>query len=107
MPFIPDDFDEIVSMLNWSRSQKIAYTTLWYLILAIYGSLILLALRNIWAILLKQREYKNLPILAYYAFALIAVSLRLVYVIGYWTGAPVLLSIDWVQQGAKLGVGIV
>ena len=97
MPFIPNDYDYIVSLWHWSNSQKIAYTTLWYLILAVYFFLIILALRNIWVILVKQREYKNLPILAYYAFAFIAVSLRPIYVIGYWSGAPFIQSMDWVQ----------
>ena len=66
-----------------------------------------LALRNIYAILFKQKEYKNLPILVFYAYALVAVSLRLVCIIWQWAGITSLLNVDTVQQGAKLCVGIV
>ena len=72
-----------------------------------YVILVLLALRNIWSILIKQREYKNLPILAFYVFALFAVTFRPVFILGYWTGKPIYPNIDWVQQVAKLCVGVV
>ena len=64
-------------------------------------------MRNIWSILIRQREYKNLPILAFYAFALLAVMFRPVFIIGYWTAKPVYPNIDWVQQAVKLCVGVV
>ena len=58
--------------------------------------LVVLAMRNIIAILLKQREYKNLPILAFYAFALLAVSLRTTIMVGRWTQNPIYSNMDWV-----------
>ena len=69
--------------------------------------MVVLAVRNIYAILVKQREYKNLPILAFYCFSLIAVALRPVYLALYWIQIPIIWNIDWVQQAAKLCVGIV
>ena len=72
-----------------------------------YFVLVALALRNIYAILVKQREYKNLPILMFYVFALIAVTLRPIYLICYWTPNVTMWNVDKVQQAAKLCVGVV
>ena len=66
-----------------------------------------LALRNSWVIILRQEEYKNLPIPLFYAFALIAVSLRTIFLIMRWEAFSVLRNIDYVQQAAKLCVGVV
>ena len=77
------------------------------MVIATYILLVVLALRNIWSILIKQREYKNLPILAFYVFTLLAVSLRTIFLIGQWTFMPIFQNTDFVQQGAKLCVGIV
>ena len=67
----------------------------------------MLALRNIWVILIRQKEYRNLPIQAFYSFALIAVSLRPIIIIGYWAPDAIITNIDLVQQAAKLCVGVV
>ena len=75
--------------------------------IVIYGILVMLAFRNIWAILVKQQEYKNLPILMYYVFAIIAVFLRLIIIIWNWSSNPLLSRLDSVQQVAKLCVGVV
>ena len=72
-----------------------------------YGFLVALTLRNIWVILFKQEEYKNLPIQMFYAFALIAVTIRLIFVILQWEEIPWVWNIDLVQQIAKLCVGVV
>ena len=66
----------------------------------------MLALRNIWFIIVKLEEYKNLPILMFYVFLLIAIGLRSVYLVLYWTPSPLVPNMDWVQQAAKLCVGI-
>ena len=50
-----------------------------------------------------------LPIPAFYTFAVVALTLRPLYLIGYWTldHHAIYINIDWVQQGAKLCVGLV
>ena len=53
------------------------------------------------------RQYKMLPIPAFYIFAVVALSLRPVYIIGQWTGDRTYDNIDKVQQGTKLCVGII
>ena len=78
-----------------------------YLAMAMYGLLVILAVRNIWVILIKQKKYKNLPLAAFYAFALIALALRPIDLIGIWTLNPLFYNIDLMQQGAKLCVGFV
>ena len=85
----------------------VAYLILDYLLIGIYGTLVLLALRNIWVIILRQKEYKNLPILMFYMFALVAVVLRTIYLTWYWTPSPFIDNINLVQQAAKLSVGLV
>ena len=68
----------------------------------------MLALFNIFVILIRQKEYKNLPILTFYAYALIVFTLRLINLIWKWTLNPIFSNnIDYVQQAAKLCVGIV
>ena len=78
-----------------------------YFLIGVYGFLVLLALRNIWVVVIKQREHKNLPILMFYVFALIAVALRLVYLIWFWSKELPKTSVDETQQAAKLCVGII
>ena len=97
MPFLPGYFEKDANENGWSQSQKITYISLEYLVASMYVALIVLNLRNVYAILIKQKEYKKLPIFAFYAFALIALTLRLSFIIGYWTGNPVFLNLDWVQ----------
>ena len=77
-----------------------------YFLIGVYGFLVLLALRNIWVVVIKQRERKNLPILMFYVFSLIAVALRLVYLIWFWS-KELPYSVDETQQAAKLCVGII
>ena len=49
-----------------------------------------------------------LPIPAFYTFAVVALTLRPFYIIGYWKiDNAIYINIDWVQQGAKLCVGLV
>ena len=72
-----------------------------------YTFLLLLTLRNIRQILVKQREYKNLPLLLFYAFSLIAISLRIISLECGWLIGPISNNVGVVQQAAKLSVGAV
>ena len=46
--------------------------------------------------LLKEKKYKLLPILAFYTFTLVAVSLRIAYMVSFWVYSPIILNVDWV-----------
>ena len=72
---IPGYFEEFAQYWGWSKTQVIAYLSADYLIIALYGFLLLIALRNAWVIFYKQSEYKKILILAFYSFAILAVSL--------------------------------
>ena len=86
----------------------IIYVSSCYATIILYGLLVVLNLRNIWAILVKQDKYKNLTLLIFYAYSLIAVSLRLIYLIWYWTpGVWWTNNMNIVQYAAKLCVGVV
>ena len=65
-----------------------------YLDIATYGFLMALLVRNIWVILYQLKEYKNIPLLAFYVFATISLSFRLVYLICYWSGNVILYNMS-------------
>ena len=68
----------------------------------------MLMLHNIWDIVIRQHKFKDPPILAFYTFASIAVSLRIPYIICFWLAYnPIFWNIEIVQQVAKLCVGMV
>ena len=104
LPGLDEDW---LRTLGWTQSQLIIYILTDYFVIAIYTLLSILALRNVLMIILRQREYKNLPILVFYAFALIAINLRLVFLLFYWQPNNIIWNLDWIQQGAKLCVGVV
>lgn len=85
MAFLPGDFQEKVNEYGWTREQKIAYLSADYLIFSLYILLVVLALHNMWVIVMKEKEYKNLPILMFYLYALIAIAIRPIYIVWKWT----------------------
>ena len=107
MGLLPSGFDDYAEKLGWTQTQKVAFLTPYYLLIGVYSALFALASRNIWVILVKQKEYKNLPIAMFYAFALIAIVLRLIWLIWSWTFRPVYTNIDTIQVVSKLCVGVV
>ena len=72
------------------------YVAITYLVILIYALLLVLDLLNMWMIFYKQKKYKNLPILMFYAFGTVAISLRLIYVIFSWTDSFV-YNLDYNQ----------
>lgn len=107
MAYIIGSFETFADDLDWTQPQVIAMISTYYLLLATYGILLGLALRNTWVIIVKQKEYKNLPILMFYIFALIAIFLRLLLMVCWWMINPIFWFISLVQQFAKLNVGVV
>ena len=103
----PPNVDYWANEYGWTQGELDAYLAVDYMLIGTYGILVVLALRNIWIVILRQQEYKNLPILMFYVFALIAVALRLVYLIWFWSKDIPYTSIDETQQAAKLCVGII
>ena len=53
MPFLPGYFERDANAHGWSQAQKITYISLEYLVAGMYVALIILNLRNIYAILIK------------------------------------------------------
>ena len=107
MAYLPGLDDEFFDTMGFTTSQKKIYISLYYLVILVYMFLVILALHNTWAIVLRQQEYKNLPILVFYAFALIATSLRPIYIMWFWTSNPAINNLDYIQQAAKLCLGVV
>ena len=107
MAYLPGLDDETFEFLKFTTSQKKIYISLCYLAIFNYMFLLVLALHNTFAIVLRQQEYKNLPILVFYAYALIATSLRPIYIMWFWTSNPAINNLDYIQQAAKLCLGVV
>ena len=53
MKYLPGNFAGFATYYNWSQGEKIAYISVSYLDIATYGFLVVLAVRNMWAILYK------------------------------------------------------
>ena len=62
---------------------------------------------NIWKVIIKQKKYKTLPLLNFYIFAFLTVSLRLIYIIWCWTRSRFIYNINFNQVIAKLCIGVV
>ena len=56
-----------------------------YILIGLYTFLLVLVIVNIWTILIKQRRYKTLPLLAFYIFTLLNIVFRLVFIIIRWS----------------------
>ena len=97
MGYLPGQLElEVFQYYHWTKAQFITYLAVCYLVIIIYGILIVFALCNIWVIVYVQKEYKNLPIPMFYGFSLLAVSLRPITIVWYWTESPVIFNIDLV-----------
>ena len=78
-----------------------------YLLIGVYAFIILLALTNIWKILIRQKKYKTLPLSFFYLFTFIAVTLRIICVIWMFQQPGWYNLLIYVYIGAKLCVGLV
>ena len=104
----PPGLDNFIKDSGWSHSHVIAFVSTIYILIGIYIILVVLALRNIWVIVYKLKEYKNLPILMFYLFTIIAVILRLIYLTCAFTEmTKFIFDLDVIQVAAKLCVGVV
>ena len=108
MAYLPGLTHDEIESWGWTQAQIISYLSVIYPVIIVYGILTVVALRNIIVIVVKQKEYKNLPILMFYLFALVAVTLREVKTI--WHGLQstfIDVNLDFVQQFSKFSVGLV
>ena len=85
MHFLPEAFEQIADSLGWSPAQKRSYIAFTYVVVALYLGQLVIALRNIWVVVTKHyKEHKMLNVPAFYVFALVALSLRPLNLIGLW-----------------------
>ena len=77
------------------------------MLVAVYSFLIVLALVNIWQILIKQGKYKTLPLLFFYIYSIIAIALRLICLVWMFGRGVFENVLDDIYVGAKLCVGFV
>ena len=96
MAYLPGFDQEFANLRGWSQEETIVFLLVVYLVIGTYIFLIGLALRNIWVIIVRQQEYKNTPILMFYLFALIAVTIRPINVIWAYTLDPTIWNLDYI-----------
>ena len=72
----------------------IIYAVEHYILIGLYTFLLVLGLLNFWNVIIKQKKYKSLPLLAFYIFAFIAISLRLIILIWYYLPLTVIAVIS-------------
>ena len=77
-----------------------------YLLIALYIFLFFLVQANIWEIIYKQKKYTTLPLLFFYIFADICITLRVVYSIFMYEFDPIFHAINDVCLITKLNVGV-
>ena len=78
-----------------------------YILIGIYVFLFALVNINVWQIIIKQKRYKTWLLLAFYTFAYIAISFRLIILIFGYLPATCLRNIDSIQPGAKICAGLI
>ena len=71
-PFISNQKDEM------SRTQYIMVIIVYYISILIYVAAFFLTILNIWQILIKQEKWKTMPLLVFYIYSFMAISIRLV-----------------------------
>ena len=52
-----------------------------YLLIGLYTFLFVLVNMNFWTIIIQQKRYKTMPLMAFYIFAYLSISFRLTYTI--------------------------
>lgn len=97
-------FDDIKPYL--SVTQFRVYVSVHWLLILFYGVLIVITVANIWQILVKQKRWKQLPMLFFYIFVFIGVVLRELCNIMELSGLLGWQSLILIQPVAKQGVGI-
>ena len=77
---------------GFSEKEFVIYAVESYVLLGLYLFLMVLVIVNIWTVLVKQRRYKNLPLLAFYIYAFFAIVCRLIYIIIDWSDDYLILG---------------
>ena len=79
-----------------------------YILIVLYTFLLVLTIVNIWKILIRQRRYKTLPLLAFYFFTLLTISFRLIYIVMEWSMQIIFtMYINDCYLVTKLSVGLI
>ena len=70
---------------GYTDAQFVIYAMEHFILIALYTFLFGLAIVNIWNILIKQKRFKTLPLLAFYIFASLTIILRLIFILIIWS----------------------
>ena len=91
-----------------TETQFAIYVAERYVIIGLYVFLFALVAFNSWRILVRQRRYKNLPLLAFYIFTFLSISCILTYIFIDWTEHNIkFYYLADVYIAARLSVGLI
>ena len=76
-----------------SQEVKI-YAAEHYCLIGLFFFLLVLVNMNMWNIIIQQKKYKTLPLLAFYIFAFLTISFKLVILIWYFEEKKVVFIIS-------------
>ena len=80
-----------------SSDQLIFYAVEHYILIGLYTFLLFLVLMNFWNVIIQQKKYKSMPLLAFYIFALIAIFFRIIILIWFYSNSEAASIISVVQ----------
>ena len=89
-----------------STAKVVIFAVEHYLLIGLYAFLLVLVVLNIWIILIRQRRYKTLPLLAFYVYSFFAILFRLIYIIFEFSTYPLIYYLNDQYLIAKLNVGL-
>ena len=75
-----NDYDSVTDV------QWIIVVAMMYLSLAIFLSMLFLALYNTWEFIIRQKKYKTVPLLVFYVIVIMLASLRIYFSVFYFYG---------------------
>ena len=106
MVSILPNFDEENN--NFSSAQVWIYAVERYILIGLYTFLLVLTIVNIWSILIKQGKYKTWLLLAFYIYAFVNITFRVIWLIMEWCDCMVFLHyINDFFLITKLSIGLV
>ena len=105
-PFLPGS--DTIQFEDYSKALIAFYATEHYILLGLYLFGIVLVTLNAWNILIKQGRYRTLPLLAFYIYAFLSLTVRTVYLIRFLIDDVNLKeSLINFYVATKLSVGII
>lgn len=88
-------------------SALVPYLVIHYIDISLYAFLTLLVLSNFWKIIIRHKMYEKRSFVYLYAFSVVCILLRLIFLIIFWYQSAWVSFLGDLQSDAKLCVGLI